>query len=139
MKHFTSVTQKKGELGERVAQRFLVDKGFRIIECNYTKKIGEIDIVAIKKGIIHFVEVKTLIIGSVPRETLTTHVSWPNDYSPFQNIGKAKMKKFSRVCALYLMEKRVSHETRWVMDAIAVIVSRETRVARVEVLWNIFA
>jgi Holliday junction resolvase-like predicted endonuclease len=138
MKRFTSVTQKRGELGEKIALKFLLNNGFGIIETNYTKKVGEIDIVAMKHSIIHFVEVKT-IINDVSRGTLLEKRSFVSreTYSPFQNLGKLKLHRFGRTCEWYLSERRVSRDTKWQIDAVAVIVSRETRSAKVEVLWNV--
>lgn len=49
----------KGKYGENLAKEYLVDKGYKILELNYTTKLGEIDIIALDKGIISFVEVKT--------------------------------------------------------------------------------
>src|SRR5688500_8779759 len=49
-----------GTLGETIACRFLMKRGFKIIERNYLKKWGEIDIVAKKDELWHFVEVKTV-------------------------------------------------------------------------------
>jgi len=57
-KVFTSESQKTGEIGENIAVKFLVKHGFSILGRNYTKKWGEIDIIAEKKGKIYFVEVK---------------------------------------------------------------------------------
>lgn len=133
MKRFTSRSQKMGELGERIALKYLIDKGFMVIEQNYTKKIGEIDIVALKEGILHFIEVKSLIFQG----NLGVSRGTRGDYSPFQNVSYSKMKKFSRTCELYLLERRVSHETRWQIDVISVVVSRENRSAQVKVLWNV--
>ena len=48
-----------GRLGEELAARFLWGRGFRIIERNFRAGSGEIDLIAEKKGRIHFVEVKT--------------------------------------------------------------------------------
>jgi len=48
MKNFTSNSQRIGELGEGVACEFLVRHGYSILERNYTKKWGEIDIIAQK-------------------------------------------------------------------------------------------
>ena len=63
-------TQKQiiGDLGEGITCNYLQDKGFKIIDRNYLKPWGEIDIIAEKpktmfgqgKEIIHFVEVKTV-------------------------------------------------------------------------------
>ena len=43
-KVFTSRSQRTGELGEKIAVKYLESKGFSVLERNYTKKWGEIDI-----------------------------------------------------------------------------------------------
>lgn len=48
-----------GLLGEEKALRFLQAQGFSIIERNFTKRGGEIDIIACKNDLLIFVEVKT--------------------------------------------------------------------------------
>ena len=49
-----------GKYGENLAKDFLIKKGFKIIETNFHySKIAEIDIIASKNNILHFVEVKT--------------------------------------------------------------------------------
>ena len=52
--------QKIGDLGEGIACNYLKNKGFKVIDRNYWKPWGEIDIIVKKQGIIHFVEVKTV-------------------------------------------------------------------------------
>src|SRR3989344_7839225 len=66
--------KKAGDLGEEIAAKYLKNKGFSIIERNYRKKWGEIDIVARGTGnsepnanvsyetleIVHFVEIKSV-------------------------------------------------------------------------------
>ena len=54
--------QKVGEIGENVASEYLKKKGFKILERNYWKKWGELDIIAQKGDVIHFVEVKNSLI-----------------------------------------------------------------------------
>jgi Holliday junction resolvase-like predicted endonuclease len=56
--------RKIGDIGEGIAARFLMKRGFSVIECNYLKPWGEIDIIAKKKGKIYFVEVKTVSHGT---------------------------------------------------------------------------
>ncbi len=133
MKKFTSQTQKFGRLGEQIAFDYLKNKGFTVIEQNYTKKIGELDIIASKNSIIHFVEVKILVKDKIE------YVSCETDqkYSPFENVTRSKLRKFSRTCEWYIQERHVSHETKWQIDVIAVTVTRETRSAKVEVMWNV--
>lgn len=50
---------EKGKKGESIAKAYLISKGYKILETNYRNKIGEIDIVALDKDILVFVEVKT--------------------------------------------------------------------------------
>jgi putative endonuclease len=58
MKNFISEKQKIGKLGEDVACKYLEKKGYVILERNYTRKWGEIDIVSCETERIHFIEVK---------------------------------------------------------------------------------
>jgi putative endonuclease len=50
---------EEGNRGEEIAVKYLQDKGYKIIDRNFRLKGGEIDIVAVKDGILIFVEVKT--------------------------------------------------------------------------------
>ena len=52
-------TREIGNIGERAVCWYLRFRGYRILDRNYTIKGGEIDIVAYKRKILHFVEVKT--------------------------------------------------------------------------------
>lgn len=124
MKQFTSYYQKIGALGEQIAVDYLISKGFQVIDRNYTKKVGEIDVVATKDNIIHFIEVKTLI-------------KYGDYYNPFENITYYKIMRIKRTVLWYLAEKRVSHETRYALDAIAIEINKGDKHARLQVLWNI--
>ena len=97
MKRFTSKTQKIGEMGEKICSLYLNKKGFCILETNYTKKCGEIDIVAEKDEILHFIEVKSIMIKNVSYET----------YNPAENLIKSKYLKISNTVKQYLSEKNV--------------------------------
>jgi putative endonuclease len=140
MKRFTSQTQQIGEIGEHIACKYLVKQGFQVIGRNYTKKIGEIDIICTKDSVIHFVEVKTIVtrVTGVNQSNVSRETSKNGElYNPFENITKHKLRKLSRTIEWYLAEKRVSRETRWQIDAIAVILNYNTRIANVNVLWNV--
>jgi putative endonuclease len=64
-------SKQLGALGEKIAEEYLKNKGYKILDKNYTfklksgLKIGEIDIVAKERDSICFIEVKTLA-GSNP-------------------------------------------------------------------------
>ena len=66
-------TTTKGLAGEVLAARFLRDKGYTVLSSNYRSRFGEIDIIAIDKTYIVFVEVKARSEGSIilPREAVT--------------------------------------------------------------------
>lgn len=66
-------TKIYGVTGEREAKEFLVKKDYKIVKMNFTCKIGEIDIIAMDKDTLVFVEVKarnTAMFG-LPREAVT--------------------------------------------------------------------
>ena len=68
-------TKILGIEGEDKAKQFLIDKKYKVLETNYTTKIGEIDIIAKYKDMIVFVEVKdrqTKRFG-LPREAVTPY------------------------------------------------------------------
>ncbi|WP_129407912.1 YraN family protein [Marinitoga lauensis] len=48
----------KGKIYEDIAVRFLKKKGFKILKRNFATKIGEIDIIALDKKCLVFIEVK---------------------------------------------------------------------------------
>jgi len=122
-----------GELGEGVACRFLMKQGHKILDRNYRKKWGEIDIISEKEAVIHFVEVK-----SVSRETLPDNVTHETGgYKPEDNVHPWKLKKIYRTVQTYLLDKKVSDETEWQIDVIAVFLNIKTRKAKIRVTENI--
>ncbi|MDH4100504.1 MAG: YraN family protein [Nitrospirota bacterium] len=48
-----------GRTGEDTAERYLKRKGYRILERNFSLKIGEIDLIALDGDTVVFIEVKT--------------------------------------------------------------------------------
>ena len=48
-----------GNIGEKLAQKYLTNKGYNIITTNFFTRRGEIDIIAKKEKTLVFVEVKT--------------------------------------------------------------------------------
>ena len=81
-----------GAIGENVAVKYLENKGFFIIDRNYRKKWGELDIIAQKDGLVHFVEVKT-----VSRKSYGGNFEQEiNNYRPEDNMHPWKLKRLRR-------------------------------------------
>lgn len=108
--------QKRGQEGESIAEIFLKRKGYKILEKNYRKPWGEIDIIAEKGNEVRFVEVKT-----VSRE------SHEYLHSAEELVDRRKLIKVARTAALYMQHKRDNREFQ--IDAVAVIMDDLTRTA----------
>ncbi|MDQ3076355.1 MAG: YraN family protein [bacterium] len=142
-KVFTSKTQRIGEVGENIATRFLVKHGYSIIERNYTKKWGEIDIIAQKSGKIHFIEVKSVsrltLPTSVAGETLKNSVihETNDDYRAEDNMHPWKLKRLSRTVQTYLVSNKVAESTDWQIDLLIVYLNIKDKKAHVKVISDI--
>ena len=103
-KIFTSKTQKLGEIGENLACAFLMKHGFSILERNFTITSGEIDIIAKKKGVVHFIEVKSASANFNQSVTRATTID------PVQNMHPMKMKKFLKTVELYRLWRNLDSD-----------------------------
>lgn len=130
----SSTAQKRkakglGALGEALGLRYLVQKGYRILETNYQNqsgyRLGEVDIIAELDGVIVFVEVKTRAVTA--RKQLF----------PEEAINRDKLHKLSRVAQIYLRDRKCQGEP-YRFDALAVLIDREDRVAKIRHFEHIF-
>ena len=132
----SKITEKRatGNLGEDLACRFLIKKGHDIIERNYLKKCGEIDIISKQNNILHFIEVK-----SVSCETTlpTSHETESKSFRPEDNVHTWKIQRLAKTIQMYLLEKDVSPETNWQFDIITVNIDKKNRTSRVKMLENL--
>ncbi len=132
-KNFTSKSQKIGEMGENIAVKFLVKQGYLITDRNYTKKWGEIDIVAEKNNKLYFIEVK-----SVARETLNNVLHETSDnYRPEENMHPWKLKRMSRTIQTYLLAKKISDETEYQIDLLVVYLDLNHKKAKIKLVNDI--
>ncbi len=129
MKNFISNSQKIGKLGEDIACKFLMKHGFSILERNYTKKWGEIDIVAQKNNKYYFVEVKSKSFETLDKVSYETN-------RPEDNMHPWKLKRLSRTVQTYLIHNRIGN-TPWQFDLLVVYMDLVKRTARVRVVENV--
>lgn len=101
---WVALSKRRGDLAEEKACIFLQNKGFKILQRNfYAKKLGEIDIIALKNNIYHFCEVKS----ATSYETAIL------------NITTKKLSKLKRSINYYLQVKNL--EVSYCIDAIIVV------------------
>lgn len=121
---------KVGATGELIARKWLTSKGFSIVADNYQKKWGEIDIIAKKGGLIHFVEVKT-----VSYETKAQLERRKGDWRPEENVHPQKLLKMQRTISSWLIDNPAVEE--WQIDVMAVRIVPSERYATVVFIDNV--
>ena len=82
-----------GREGERVAEQFLKRKGYKLVERNYRCPVGEIDLIALDRRVIVFVEVKTR--------------SGHGFGTPSEAVARWKQKKMIQTAMFFLNQKRL--------------------------------
>lgn len=103
-----------GDQSETLATRFLEQEGFVILERNYfARKLGEIDIIAIREDVLHFIEVK----------------SGKADFDPVYNVTPAKLRKVINSSHYYMKSKNL--DMAFSIDALIV------RYGEVEFIENV--
>ena len=81
-----------GNRSETLATRFLEQEGFVILERNYfARKLGEIDIIAKRDDVLHFIEVK----------------SGKTEFDPIYNITPTKLRKVINSAHYYMKTKKL--------------------------------
>ena len=124
-------TEKRifGDFGESAVCKFLMKHGFSIIERNYLKPWGEIDIVARKGEVTHFIEVKSVQCSSLE------DVIHETGYRPEDNIHEAKLKRLSRTIQTYVLEKNIGDA--WQFDIATAYVERSLKRIKIRLMSNV--
>lgn len=122
-----------GKIGEDIATKWLLENEYEVVERNYSKKFGEIDIVAREtEGIIHFIEVKSVSYETkADLEYAVSHETW----RPEENVHKNKIERLKRTIETWIIER--NFDGYWVIDIIAIRLVTKDRFARVKLIGNI--
>ncbi|MDP3056907.1 MAG: YraN family protein [bacterium] len=122
------LTQKRifGDLGEKIAKEYLKKHGYAIIDQNYSKRWGEIDLIieSPEKELV-FVEIKT-------RETNNI----PSVFLPEDSVNFSKQKKIIKTAQTFLYENKYSEDISWRIDVIAIEIDKTSRKATIRHLKN---
>ena len=137
-------TKEIGQLGEKIAAGFLMKQGFSILQRNYWKKWGEIDIVARTpvtsqgnvlgetSGKIHFVEVKSVSYETKQDlEYAVTHETW----RPEELVHQFKLHQIHKALETWLIEN--NYDGDWQIDVAAVRLVPHETFASVNIIENI--
>jgi putative endonuclease len=104
-----------GKLGEDLACKYLIKKGYKVIERNYRKPWGELDIIAIDpdKTLI-FVEVKTIRNNDVDNLLI----------SPENQLTSVKLTKLQKMAILYVnnLTEQINTDNNWQIDLLALTI-----------------
>lgn len=123
--------QNIGKLGEDIAVKYLENNRFNILERNYRKPWGEIDIIALEKKRLFSKQGKELVFFEV--KTQKNYLEW----RPEENVNEHKKHQLSRIIATYLKEQRVSESQEWRVDILAIKLNMETKNAEINHIKNI--
>ena len=100
-----------GQVGEEIAANWLMNNGYRILDRNWKLKNSyELDIIAFKDNLIHFIEVKTRDRSS--------------GSNPLTAIDKRKLFHIYRAGMLYKKYYRLNFDS--VMHAISIVYGSDT-------------
>jgi putative endonuclease len=106
-----------GTRGEELAQRFLQQKGYQILDCNYRCRWGEIDIVAHDGDELVFLEVRT-------RRSA--------DYgTPEESLTDAKLQRLLAT-AQYYLQQQGKGDINWRIDLVSVRLRRDYGLQSIE-------
>ena len=113
--------QALGAFGERLAAAHLESKGYRILERNYRRREGEIDIVAARGGCLVFVEVRTR--------------RGQERGSAVESVGPAKGARLAALAEAYCQERPDLPPDRRI-DVVAVDLTPEGRLLSIQHIEN---
>ena len=111
-----------GKKGEEMAEKYLVDQGFRILDRNFQNRYGEIDIVAKDKDTLVFVEVKTRHSERFGK--------------PEEAVTPSKIKKIIKAGQYYRNLKNNLPEGERI-DVVAIVLNNDEGLKRIELIKNV--
>ena len=124
-------SKKLGFLGEGIAEKYLKDKRYKILDKNFSvrQKLGpqkaEIDIIAKEKDIVSFIEVKTL-------SNKQSQFFLPED-----KVNFLKQRKIAKAAEIWLMKNKMPLDSKWQIDVISIIVDKDKKLCQLKHFKNI--
>ena len=110
-----------GRIGEEIAVTFLEQKGYKLLGLNARTPFGEIDIVARKKDVTVFIEVKTRVSSSLG--------------PPFISVTRMKQRHLIKNALCYL-KRRGRVNSDWRIDVVSVKLNSRCELESIELIEN---
>ena len=110
--------RKFGDFGEKIACNFLINRGYKIIETNFSTKYGEIDIVVSKNNELFFVEVKT--------RSIKDYINYPENA-----VDYFKKIKLQRTAEIFLNKRKFGY-VFYSFSCLAIIIDKESNKASIK-------
>ncbi len=130
----TTEKQNIGKLGEDIAVKYLEKHGYEILDRNYRKPWGEIDIIASENiG-------KNQFLARQSQELVFIEVKAQNrnfEWRPEENITRHKKHQLSRIITTYLKSNKIPEDQNWRVDVLAITLDFKTKNAQIEHIQNI--
>lgn len=118
-------SKELGFLAENIAARHLIGKGYEVIERNYRRPWGEVDVIAKDGNVVVFVEVKA------------NSRRFTGDFEPELRVDHWKVAKIVRTAQLYLGDGPGASDIEWRVDVISVTFDELAKKAKIRHFKNI--
>jgi len=112
---------RTGQIGEKLAAKYLREKGYQIVDKNFRTRFGEIDLIVKKNNVLVFVEVKARTGGQGEPE-------W--------QINRGKINRVQKMAQAYLIKKQPDYEDLRI-DAVCLVLNVDQEIIRLKHYKNV--
>jgi putative endonuclease len=112
-----------GKIGEEIASKHIIDRGYVVLERNYRTRYGELDIIAKENNYLVFIEVKA---------RKGTEFGYPREA-----VDWYKQSRIKNIASLYIAKKKL-HNSKIRFDVVEVVLDEKNRAKSVVIIKNAF-
>ena len=124
-----TIKSQLGKLGEDLASEYLVNNKYKIIERNFRRPWGEVDIIAMAPDrTLVFVEVKTMAGHDNDNDNKNNYDDDYDELKPEDQLTKAKLRKLQKTASLYAghNSKFINERMGWRIDLLSLTINGES-------------
>lgn len=113
-----------GYFAQDLANEWLQNRGYLVIDQNFRRPWGEIDIICQKDNVVVFIEVKA------NKKELS-------GFEPELRVSRDKIARIIRTARTYLAYKKFPEDQEWRIDVISITIVKEQGIAKIRHFKNI--